>query len=121
MWFGCNDSTASRNMNWIHGLRALCLCLKAVTIIYLQKCYWDVMIPLPPEIRTGPLDKMESVQMQSNSSYKCTEEKISKRNICAIQIAYTNWPNVTYTLTSVCIFLHTVFYIFLRCWQGEFI
>ena len=28
MWFGCNDSTASRNMNWIHGLRALCLCLK---------------------------------------------------------------------------------------------
>ena len=90
MWFGCNDSTASRNMNWIHGLRALCLCLKAVTIIYLQKCYWDVMIPLPPEIRTGPLDKMESVQMQSNSSYKCTEEKISKRNICAIQIAYTN-------------------------------
>ena len=74
-------------MNWIHGLRALCLCLKAVTIIYLQKCYWDVMIPLPPEIRTGPLDKMESVQMQSSSSYKCTEENISKRNICAIQIA----------------------------------
>ena len=28
MWFGCNDSTASRNMNWIHGSRALCLCLK---------------------------------------------------------------------------------------------
>ena len=55
--------------------------------IYLQKCYWDVMIPLPPEIRTGPLDKMESVQMQSSSSYKCTEEEISKRNICAIQIA----------------------------------
>ena len=71
----------------IHGLRTLCLCLKAVTIINLQKCYWDVMIPLPPEIRTGPLDKMESVQMQSSSSYKCTEGKISKRNICAIQIA----------------------------------